>query len=92
MQNVRSVEKGKVGEAIKVGFCYQDGDEEGIKWPDKDIVLINNNDDDVKEKKKARRAEIKDESEELIKKRLTARCCFIAVKESASITPTTKAI
>ena len=38
--DVSSLEKGKVGEVVKVGISYDVGEREESNWPDKDIVLI----------------------------------------------------
>ena len=47
--------KGKVGEVVKVGISYDDGDEEESNWPDEDIVIIRSDgNEDAKNKKEKR--------------------------------------
>jgi len=49
--SVRSVQRGKVGEVVRVEIDYDDNSKETCKWPDKDIVLIGR-EEGGKEKKK----------------------------------------
>jgi len=51
--------KGKVGEVVKVGISYDDGDEEESNWPDKDIAILGSDDEGKKEgRKKPRKDKI----------------------------------
>jgi len=56
--SVSTLEKGKIGEVVKVGISYDDSDEEEINWPDKDIVLIGSSEGEKARKKKAKRNDI----------------------------------